>query len=73
MWYPSYKQLDDRRRLMSYEDDTLLFITGRGTFDEVTAEHAIEVLDRTMSRYSESKLILNDRGFQFYVRSRKEE
>ena len=67
MWHTDYKQLDDGRWLISYEDDASRFITGWGVFDEATTEHAVEVLDRAISQYGKSRSILSDRGSQFYA------
>ena len=73
MWHTDYRQLDDGRWLISYEDDASRFITGWGALTEATAEHAVEVLDRAISRYGKPRSILTDRGSQFYARVRKEE
>ena len=67
MWHTDYKQLDDGRWLISYEDDASRFITGWGAFGEATAGHAIEVLDRAIAQYGKPKSILTDRGPQFYA------
>ena len=67
MWHTDYKQLDDGRWLISYEDDASRFVTGWGVFDEATAEHAIEVLDKAISEYGKPRSILSDRGSQFYA------
>ena len=67
MWHTDYKQLDDGRWLIAYEDDASRFITGWGVFKAATAEHAIEVLDRAISQYGKPRSILTDRGSQFYA------
>lgn len=67
MWHTGYKQLEDGRRLMSYEDDASRFITGWGAFGEATAGHAIEVLDAAMAQYGKPKSTLTDRGSPFHA------
>ena len=67
LWHTDYKQLDDKRWLIAYEDDASRFITGWGVFKEATSEHAIEVLDRAMSQYGKPRSILTDRGSTFYA------
>ena len=71
MWRTDYKQLDDGRWLISYEDDASRFVTGWGVFDEATTEHAIEVLDKAISEYGKPRPILSDRGSQFATASEK--
>ena len=46
MWHTDYKQLDDGRWLISYEDIASRFITGWGAFGEAVTGHAIKVPDR---------------------------
>ena len=71
MWHTGYKQLDDQRWLIVYEDDASRFVTGWGVFDEATAEHAIRVLDFAISRYGKPKSILTNRSPQFYATDSK--
>ena len=67
MWHTDYKQPDDKRQLISHEDDTSRFVTGWGVFDEATTEHAVEVLDEATYKHGKPKSILSDRGSQFYA------
>ena len=67
MWHTDYKQLDDGRWFISYEDDASRYVTGWGVFDEATTEHAIEVLDQAIAGHGKPRSILSDRGSQFYA------
>ena len=67
MWHTDYKQLPDGRWLVSYQDDAARFVTGWGAFNEATAEHAIEVLNKAIEQYGKPRSILTDRGSQFYA------
>ena len=67
MWHTDYKQLDDGRWFISYEDDASRFVTGWGVFDKATAEHAMEVLDRAIAGHGKPKSISSDRGSQLYA------
>ena len=67
MWHTDYKQLDDERWFISYEDDESGYVTGWGVFNEATTEHAIEVLDQAIAGHGEPRSILSDRGSQFYA------
>ena len=67
MWHTDYKQLDDGRWFVSYQDDASRLIAGWGVFNEATAEHAVEVLEEAMSAYGKPASILSDRGTQFYA------
>ena len=67
MWHTDYKQLDDGRWFIAYQDDASRFITGFGVFNEATGEHAIEVLGRAIAEHGRPASILTDRGSQFYA------
>ena len=67
MWHTDYKQLDDGRWFISYEDDASRFLTGFGVFDEATTEHAVQVLHEAIAGYGKPASILTDHGSQFYA------
>ena len=67
MWHTDYKQLDDGRWFISYEDDASRYVTGWGVFNEATTRHAIEVLDQAIAVHGKPRFILSDRGSQFYA------
>ena len=67
MWHTDYKQLDDGRWFVSYQDDASRCITGFGVFDEATTEHAVQVLHEAMTKYGKPASILSDHGSQFYA------
>ena len=66
MWHTDYKQLDDGRRLTSYEDDASRFITGWCVFGEATRARRRGV-GLVIAQYGKPRSILSDRGFQFYA------
>ncbi len=67
MWHTDYKQLDDGRWFLCYEDDASRFVTGFGVFEEATTENALKVLDEAIKNYGKPASILTDRGAQFYA------
>ena len=67
MWHTDYKQLDDGRWFLSYEDDASRFVVGWGVFKEATTENALEVLYLAISNHGKPASILTDRGSQFYA------
>ena len=44
MWHTDYKQLDDGRWFIAYQDDASRFVTGYGVFDNATTKNALAVL-----------------------------
>ena len=46
MWHTDFKQLDDGRWFLCYQDDASRFVTGFGVFAEATTENALKVLMR---------------------------
>ena len=46
MWHTDYKQLNDGRWFLGYEDDASRFVAGYGVFGNATAGNALKVLDR---------------------------
>ena len=69
MWHTDYKQLDDGRWFIAYQDDASRFITRFGVFDHATATHAIDVLRRTIKDHDRPASVLTDHGTQFYANS----
>ena len=67
MWHTDYKQLDDGRWFIAYQDDASRFIVGHGVFAETTAEHAVDVLKEAMVKHGGPASILTDHGSQFYA------
>ena len=67
MWHTDYKQLDDGRWFLCYEDDASRFVTGFGVFQEATTENALKVLDEAIKNHGKPASILTDRGTQFYA------
>ena len=67
MWHTDYKQLDDGRWFLAYQDDASRFITGYGVFENMTAENAIKVLEQTIKNHGKPASILTDHGSQFYA------
>lgn len=67
LWHTDWKQLEDGRWIIAYEDDASRKILSYGVFDEATAEHSIEVLDRGIEEHGIPDELLTDRGTQFYT------
>ena len=62
-WHADYQHLDDGSWPISYENDASRFMAGWGVFNGAAVGYAIEVLDRTMSRYGKPRSMLANRGF----------
>ena len=67
MWHTDYKQLDDKRWLIAYQDDASRFITGWGVFENATTQNAIIILEQTIKDHGKPASILTDHGPQFYA------
>ena len=67
MWHTDYKQLDDGRWFIAYQDDASRFIAGYGVFDSATTENAIKVLEDAIKNHGKPASILTDHGSQFYA------
>ncbi len=67
MWHTDYKQLDDGRWFVSYQDDASRFVVGYGVFENATSENAISVLMQAIKDHGKPASILTDRGSQFYA------
>ena len=67
MWHTDYKQLNDGRWSLCYEDDASRFVTGYGVFGNATAENALKVLDEAIRRHGKPASIMTDHGPQFYA------
>ena len=67
MWHTDYKQLDDGRWFIAYQDDASRLITGWGVFDHATTENAIAVLEKAIKEHGKPASVLTDHGSQFYA------
>ena len=67
MWHTDWKQLDDGRWFLCYQDDASRFILHHGVFAEATTENAILVLDKAITKHGRPASILTDHGSQFYA------
>ena len=67
LWHTDYKQLDDGRWFLCYEDDASRFVTSWVTFKEATTENAIAVLEGAIKRHGKPASIMTDHGSQFYA------
>ena len=67
VWHTDYKQLDDGRRFIAYQDDASRLIVGHGVFAEATAEHAVDVLKEAIMRHGKPASILTDHDIRFYA------
>ena len=67
MWHTDYKQLDDGRWFLCYEDDASRFVTGYGVFEHTNAENALAVLHEAINRHGKPASVMTDHGSQFYA------
>ena len=67
MWHTDYKQLDNGRWFLCYEDDASRFVTGYGVFEHATTENALAVLEEAIKNHGKPASIMTDRGSQFYA------
>lgn len=67
MWHTDFKQLDDGRWFIAYQDDASRFVTGYGVFENATTENALAVLDEAITNHGKPASILTDHGSQFYA------
>ena len=58
MWHIDYKQLNDDRWFLGYEDDASRFVTGYGVFGNATTENALKVLDEIIRRHGKIAFII---------------
>ena len=66
LWHTDYKQLDDGRWFIAYQDDASRFIVAYGVFENATMQNALKVLDKAIRNYGKPAQILTDHGSQFY-------
>ena len=67
MWHTDYKQIDDKRWFVAYQDDASRFITGFGIFEHATGDNAIAVLHEAIRNHGRPASILTDHGSQYYA------
>ena len=67
LWHTDYKQLDDGRWFLCYEDDASRFVTGWGVFKEATTVNAIAVLEYAIKHHGKPASVMTDHGSQFYA------
>ena len=63
MWHTDWKQLDDGRWFLCYQDDASRFITSHGVFAKATTENALAVLSEAIAKHGRPASILTDHGF----------
>ena len=66
LWQADYKQTEDDEWMISYLDDHSRFVPGSKTHHNPTAEHAITLLEESISQYGKPEQVLTDRGTQFH-------
>ena len=67
MRHTDYKQLDNGRWFLCYEDDASRFVTGYGVLEHATTENALTVPENAIRNHGKPASIMTDRGFQFYA------
>ena len=71
LWHTDWKQLDDGRWFLAYEDDASRFVTGYGVFENPTAENALKVLDEAIRNRGKPAAVMTDHGSQFYANEKE--
>jgi len=66
LWQGDYKLTENDEWMISYLDDHSRFVPGSRTHHNPTAEHAIKLLEESISQYGKPEQVLTDRGTQFY-------
>ena len=66
-WHTDWKQLDDGRWFLCYQDDASRFIVHYGVFAEATTDNALAVLKEAIAKHGRPASILTDHGSQFYA------
>lgn len=66
LWQADFKLTEDDEWMISYLDDHSRFVPGSRIHHNPTAEHAIRLLEDSMTRYGKPQQILTDRGTQFH-------
>jgi len=67
LWHTDWKQLDNGKWLICYEDDASRMIMGYGMFEEETTENSITILEKAIKHHGLPNSLLTDRGSQFYA------
>ena len=67
MWHTDYKQLDDGRWFIAYQDDASRFVAGYGVFGNATTKNALKVLREAIKNHGKPASVLTDHGSQFYA------
>ena len=67
MRHTDYKQLDNGRWFLCYEDDASRFVTGYGVLEHATTENALTVPENAIRNHGKPASIMTDRGSQFYA------
>lgn len=71
LWHTDYTQLDDKRWLIAYVDDSSRYILGHGIFENATSKNAIDVFKETCRKYGTPYSVMTDHGSQFYAMEKK--
>ena len=69
MWHTDWKQLDDGRWFLCYQDDASRFIVHYGVFAEATTDNALAVLKEAIAKHGKPASILTDHGFPVLCKS----
>jgi len=66
LWQADFKMTENDEWMISYLDDHSRFVPGSKIHHNPTAEHAIHLLETSITKYGKPDQILTDRGTQFY-------
>ena len=65
LWHADWKQLDDGKWMILFEDDATRLITGYGLFGEATAALSLQVFLVAVAKWGTPRQLLTDNGSQF--------
>ncbi len=66
LWQADFKMTENDEWMISYLDDHSRFVPGSKIHHNPTAEHAIHLLETSITKYGKPDQFLTDRGTQFY-------
>lgn len=65
LWHADWKQLDDGKWMLLFEDDATRLCTGYGWFNTLTAETSLQVFAVATANYGVPRQLLTDNGSTF--------
>lgn len=73
LWHSDWKQLDDGKWMILFEDDATRLCVGYGIFDTLTAELSLQIFFLAVQNYGMPRQLLTDNGSTFCNTSDKQD